>query len=223
MPGVGYSSSEKQRPGPLDLCLLFREVVDVKRASGAGASIRELLFSSIAEYNRSVSTKVGGHSDVQFPWISITVTPQTMNDLLLLRQGRIWLISYPKSGIPGEWIYATTHVRNPAVPCLLPGDLEVCYRSLCLEGLRLVVFFSKSMQNSTHYHVKCLMLFFRYTMFCTWYLVESCILSLVSKEEIWTCSPKYNRFMILPGDTISSNQSFHKDWPHVPLFPLVKP
>ena len=59
-PGVGYSSSEKQRPGPLDLCLLFREVVDVKRSTGAGTSIREMLFSSIAEYNRGVSTKVGG-------------------------------------------------------------------------------------------------------------------------------------------------------------------
>ena len=59
-PGVGYSSSEKQRPGPLDLCLLFREVVDVKRSTGAGTSIREMLFSSIAEYNRGVNTKVGG-------------------------------------------------------------------------------------------------------------------------------------------------------------------
>ena len=86
MPGVGYSSSEKQRPGPLDLCLLFKEVVDVKRATGNGTSIRELLFSSIAEYNRSVNTKVGVHFDFQFP--------QMINDM--------FLITHNKSGIPGE-------------------------------------------------------------------------------------------------------------------------
>ena len=60
LPGVAHSTSEKQKPGPLDLALLFREVVDVKKVSVL-TSTRELLFSSIAEYNKSVSNKVGGY------------------------------------------------------------------------------------------------------------------------------------------------------------------
>ena len=59
MPGVAHSTSEKQKPGPLDLALLFWEVVDVKKASGAGSSTREILFSSIAEYNKCCTSKVG--------------------------------------------------------------------------------------------------------------------------------------------------------------------
>ena len=56
--GVAHQTSEKQKPGPLDLTLLFREVVEVKKGGGNGASTREILFSSIAEYNKSCSNKV---------------------------------------------------------------------------------------------------------------------------------------------------------------------
>ena len=57
--GVAHQTSEKQKPGPLDLTLLFREVVEVKKGGGNGASTREILFSSIAEYNKSCTNKVG--------------------------------------------------------------------------------------------------------------------------------------------------------------------
>ena len=46
----------KQKPGPLELALLFKEVIRVKRAAGNSSSVRELLFSSVAEYNKSCSS-----------------------------------------------------------------------------------------------------------------------------------------------------------------------
>ena len=55
-PGVAHTTSEKQKPGPLDLALLFREVVEVKKGS-QGSSTRELLFNSIAEYNKQCTNK----------------------------------------------------------------------------------------------------------------------------------------------------------------------
>ena len=63
LPGVAHSTSEKQKPGPLDLALLFRGVVDVKKVNVL-TSTRELLFSSIAEYNKGVSNKVGGYVEI---------------------------------------------------------------------------------------------------------------------------------------------------------------
>ena len=43
----------------MDLGLLFKEVIRVKRVSGCNASVREILFASIAEYNRMCTTKAG--------------------------------------------------------------------------------------------------------------------------------------------------------------------
>ncbi|CAK9074707.1 unnamed protein product [Durusdinium trenchii] len=55
--GLAHSTSEKQKPGPLDLALLFREVLEVKKHSGTGSSTREVLFASIAEYNKCCTSK----------------------------------------------------------------------------------------------------------------------------------------------------------------------
>lgn len=55
--GLAHRTAEKQRPGPLDLALLFQEVVKVKKISRPTASMRELLLGSIQEYNRIQTTK----------------------------------------------------------------------------------------------------------------------------------------------------------------------
>lgn len=55
--GLAHRTAEKQRPGPLDLALLFQEVVKVKKISRPTASMRELLLGSIQEYNRTQTTK----------------------------------------------------------------------------------------------------------------------------------------------------------------------
>lgn len=60
IPGVAHRTAEKQRPGPLDLALLFQEVVKHKKLSGSTSSTREILFASIAEYNKLCSSKVQG-------------------------------------------------------------------------------------------------------------------------------------------------------------------
>ena len=58
MPGVAHITSEKQKPGPLDLALLFQQVVEVKRGGGNSSSTREILYASVAEYNKKATTKV---------------------------------------------------------------------------------------------------------------------------------------------------------------------
>ena len=55
--GLAHRTAEKQRPGPLDLALLFQEVVRVKKISRPSASMRELLLGSIQEYNKLQATK----------------------------------------------------------------------------------------------------------------------------------------------------------------------
>ena len=44
----------------LGLALLFQEVVKRKKLSGSTSSTREILFASIAEYNKLCSSKVQG-------------------------------------------------------------------------------------------------------------------------------------------------------------------
>ena len=53
--GTAHRTSEKQKPGPLDLALLFKEVLRVKKGDGA-ISVRECLFASVAEYNKKYGT-----------------------------------------------------------------------------------------------------------------------------------------------------------------------
>lgn len=55
--GLAHRTSEKQRPGPLDLALLFQEVTRVKKLSKPSSSMRDLLMSSIQEYNRLQTNK----------------------------------------------------------------------------------------------------------------------------------------------------------------------
>lgn len=74
--GLAHSTSEKQKPGPLDLALLFRAVIDVKRTAGVGSSVREILFTSIAEYNRRCTSKVGDCREHVF-WRYPCWTPRT--------------------------------------------------------------------------------------------------------------------------------------------------
>ena len=58
--GTAHRTSEKQKPGPLDLALLFKEVIRVKKGDGVSISVRECLFSSVAEYNKKYGTTKAG-------------------------------------------------------------------------------------------------------------------------------------------------------------------
>lgn len=63
--GTAHRTSEKQKPGPLDLALLFKEVLRVKRGANASISVRECLFTSVAEYNKKYgATKARFFDDV---------------------------------------------------------------------------------------------------------------------------------------------------------------
>lgn len=57
MPGLANRTAEKTKPSALDLMLLFKESVRLRQASGRGKSmaLREVLFSCIADYNKSVA------------------------------------------------------------------------------------------------------------------------------------------------------------------------
>ena len=58
-PGLANRTAEKVKPSALDMVLLFKEAVRVKRHSNPSSSLRDMLNSVIGEYNRVVATKVG--------------------------------------------------------------------------------------------------------------------------------------------------------------------
>ncbi len=56
LPGLANRTAEKVKPSALDLLLLFRETVRLKQMMPGAkkASLRDVLFGSIAEYNKSI-------------------------------------------------------------------------------------------------------------------------------------------------------------------------
>lgn len=55
--GLANRTSDKQRPGPLDLTLLFKEIVRLKKISSPTSSTRDLLMKAVQEYNKSISNR----------------------------------------------------------------------------------------------------------------------------------------------------------------------
>ena len=60
--GLANRTAEKVKPSALDMTLLFREAVRVKRLATPGVSVRDLLNSVVSEYNRTITTKEGYQS-----------------------------------------------------------------------------------------------------------------------------------------------------------------
>lgn len=56
MRGLANRTAEKVKPSALDLMLLFRETVRLKQMTPGAkkASLRDVLFGAIAEYNKSI-------------------------------------------------------------------------------------------------------------------------------------------------------------------------
>ena len=56
IPGLANRTAEKVKPSALDLLLLFRESVRLKQASANGkkAAVRDLLWGSVADYNKTI-------------------------------------------------------------------------------------------------------------------------------------------------------------------------
>lgn len=57
--GLANRTAEKQKPGPLDLVLLFREIARIKKVAQPHASLRDLLTKSVQEYNKAAPPSPG--------------------------------------------------------------------------------------------------------------------------------------------------------------------
>ena len=56
-PGLANRTAEKTKPSALDMLLLFKESVRIKQSGGSAkkGALRELLFASVADYNKTVN------------------------------------------------------------------------------------------------------------------------------------------------------------------------
>ncbi len=111
-------TADKQKPGPLEMALVFKEAVRNKRLSNKSASLRDLLNSAVAEYNRKATTKARN--------VILRSTTYIKNCLDMLVHSKLTnanLLALPE-GLQGEGRFEEVNVRVAAVPIRVADSAE---------------------------------------------------------------------------------------------------
>ncbi|CAJ1433619.1 unnamed protein product [Effrenium voratum] len=99
-------TAEKQKPGPLDVTLLFKEIVRIKKLASPHASMRDLLFKAVTEYNRQCSSKAWKiREEVKRLVYNLIRCPSAMLDILkkVSDQCRWEHSAFTMENLDGDW------------------------------------------------------------------------------------------------------------------------